>query len=724
MNLSTINGLINNVALLLALGLLYDTFEQRTKNRYKEALTGVILGAICISVMMNPWIFKPGVVFDTRSVLLSIAGLFFGTISTVISMLMACAYRFYLSGPGVWAGIATIFTSAFIGILWRRFHHERTETISFAELYIMGIINHIVMLTCQLLIPWPMAFSVLYNITPPVMILFPLGTALLGRLMVDRDIRVQTKNELAKNRAMLVEILDSIPHSVFWKDKNSVYQGCNLSFAKETGFSDPRQVIGKTDYDLPFSREDAENYRSDDREVIASGVSKRNIIEPLSQANGKRIWISTTKVPLIDPLGETFGVLGLYEDITERRNAEIELLKAKDSAIEASHAKSQFLANMSHEIRTPMNGIIGFASILEKTRLDDEQKEHLKTIKSSAFHLLEIINDILDISRIEAGKFKLENEAFDIGESLVKTCEMFMAASKAKGLGLKTIVSAGINYKVVGDALRIRQMLANLINNSIKFTKQGNIEVRADELDRNETRAIILLSVSDTGIGIPEDKLGIIFESFFQIDGSYTKKYQGTGLGLAIVKSIAESMGGAVKVTSAINKGSRFEISIPFKIAGLKRENAIITDNELQNIKCEFSKLKALIVEDDEISRKLALYLINKIGFSSKTADNGKNAIEIIEKEKFDIILMDIQLPEMDGLTAIKIIKERAKREENFSVPIIAVTAYALNSEREKFLDAGADEYISKPIREEEFSSKISAIINKTSSPLNETAGR
>jgi len=711
-NSSTVIGLINNAALLLALGILYDIIESNRKTAFSMILTGLILGFMCVCVMLNPWVFMPGLVFDTRSVLLSISGLFFGPVPSSVAAIMAGAYRLFLGGPGAMAGVATIFSATLIGISWRRLYKHRLDNISMAELYYMGIIVHAAMLLCQLLTPWPKAFEALSKIMLPVIIIFPIGTALLGKLMVERNEKIKTKDELAKNRAMLLEVLNSIPQSVFWKDKNGVYQGCNSSFAKDTGM-DPEKIAGKTDHDMPWLKNDAEAYISDDREVINSGRPKRHIIEQLTRSDGTRVWIDTSKVPLFEKNGESFGVLGLYEDITERKKAEAELLSAKEASEKANQAKSMFLANMSHEIRTPMNGIIGFTKILESTKLNDSQKEYVNILKTSTYHLLEIINDILDISKMESGKLKLVYEEIDISVLLDQVIEIFRPAAEKKHLSFSVGISSKINYSVFGDATRLNQMVSNLVGNSVKFTEAGLISITAEELERNGGLVRLKLSVADTGIGISADKVSKIFDNFFQIDGSYTKKYQGTGLGLAIVKNLVELMGGNIDVTSEPGKGSRFDLILPFKINEEKKieiKAPAALNKETEAI--GKTGLKALIVEDEEINGKLALFMMRKNGFAADIADNGKKAVEMIEKQRYDIILMDIQLPEMDGMTATGLIRERACSEANFRTKIIVLTAYALEGDREKFIAAGADDYISKPLSEKELLSVISKVLN------------
>ncbi len=694
--------LISNAALLLALSVLYDaiTAEKYKNSFWLDFLTGIILGTICFGIMLNSFNFTHGVIFDTRSILLGVSGLFFEPVSTLTAAFIAAVYRLYMGGAGVWAGIATIIATSLTGIIYRKKYYNRLDKITISELYIFGIVVHIIMISCQLLIPWPGAFKVISNIALPVMIIYPAATALLGKIIIERNAKINTRHELDKNRAMLVEIFNSIPHSVFWKDCNGVYQGCNKQFALDTGVGNPENITGKTDYDLPFHPEDIKLFRADDREVIKNKLPKRGIIEQLTKTGGKRIWISTTKAPLFDHNGGPLGVIGLYEDITDRRAAEIELIKAKEAAEEANLAKSLFLANMSHEIRTPMNGIVGFARLLELSELSEQQKEFVSIITSSSKHLLGIINDILDISRIEAGKIKLENRFIDLKDIIHQTAETFKPIIAGHNLSYKINISPDINYEIYADSTRISQMLFNLINNSVKFTESGGIEISAVQLKKNNENAVIRFSVIDTGIGIEKDKINKIFDNFYQIDDSYAKKYQGAGLGLAIVKNLVNLMGGKISVQSTSGSGTRFDIDIDFKInhrnKTLKTEPASDSDDDF---KAGQGKT-ALIVEDDNISAHLAEIILKKNGFFTQIAIDGVQAIEYIKKEKFDIIIMDIQLPEIDGLNVIKMVKRKDAGDINFNTPIIALTAFALSGDCEKFIEAGADGYLSKPFTE------------------------
>jgi len=352
---------------------------------------------------------------------------------------------------------------------------------------------------------------------------------------------------------------------------------------------------------------------------------------------------------------------------------------------------------MTHELRTPMNGIIGFSNLLETANLNEEQAEFNDMIKISAEHLLEIISDILDFSRIEAQKLKIDKKKFDFNETIVTCIKTIERQAKNKNLLMEYMASPKIDYKISGDQLRLKQIIINLLSNAIKFTSHGKISVKADQVSITGNIANLSICVSDTGIGIPNDKIEEIFEMFHQLDNESTRRFSGSGLGLSKVKGLTELMNGKISVTSEMGKGSSFSVTIPFEIVN---ESQIAEKKEAEAASCMNKVLKILVAEDDEINLLLIKKILMKRGWNIKTAVNGIELLMLYEAEAFDAIVIDGQMPEMDGFEAAKIIRDKEKKSGSHT-PIVALSAYALNKDREKFIKAGMDDYISKPMTNE-----------------------
>jgi PAS domain S-box-containing protein len=475
----------------------------------------------------------------------------------------------------------------------------------------------------------------------------------LGTFGVSRDITEQKRaeDELYRSRQMLQSILDNIPQRVFWKDRNLTFLGCNRAFALDAGLQSPREIIGKNDFELAW-RESAERYRADDKLVIEQGTAKLNFDEPQARPDGSVWWLRTNKVPLRDREGNVIAVIGTYEDITEHKQAE-EMRKAKEAAETASQVKSRFLASMSHEIRTPINGVIGMTTLLLETELSAEQRRYAQVASTCAETLLGVINDILDFSKIEARKLALEVIDFDLREMLESTVEVLALPVNEKGLELTYLVAPEIPSLVRGDPGRLRQILLNLVGNAIKFTHQGEVAIRV-QLEREEqSTALLRFAVEDSGIGIPEDRLAVLFSPFVQADGSTTRKYGGTGLGLAISKELAELMGGTIGVESEQGKGSTFWFTVVLQKQADHDELGADLGDELEGV-------KVLVVDDNAASRLVVSTLLKSWGCRATYAADGDSALAILHKavglaEAFDVALLDSKMPGIDG-------KELARR--------------------------------------------------------------
>ena len=438
---------------------------------------------------------------------------------------------------------------------------------------------------------------------------------------------------------------------------------------------------------------------------VVTGEVIRDIRTEQITKSGERINVSMTFSPLINGDGQIRGVSGIVRDISQQMALEQNLLEGKELAEASSQAKAQFLANMSHEIRTPMNGIIGMASLLATTALTDSQKTRVKTIQQSGRNLLEILNDILDLSKIEAGKVKLQNTRICIKDVLSDVINLFEATAQQKSLKLHLSLGDRIPQYVMGDDVRLRQIFSNLVGNAIKFTQRGEIVLCVEFLNSSNQMTNLRFEVRDTGIGIPIDKHEKIFELFMQESSQTGRKFGGTGLGLGICRHLVSMMHGQIGLVSDIGVGSTFWLEIPFDaVPDVYDVKAIHSSTfDLERIS-EDGRRKVLVAEDSPVNQEVIRGMLEFLGHEVDVACDGETALSMMRTNVYDLVLMDIQMPDIDGVEVMN--RYRGDLDE-CSVPIVAITANALMGDAEKYIDLGMDGYISKPFELRDIESKL-----------------
>jgi PAS domain S-box-containing protein len=569
------------------------------------------------------------------------------------------------------------------------------------------------------------------------------------------------KNKMSERRfRMLSHALMSINDSVWMTDLNDNIIYVNEAFIGTYGFN-KSEVIGKPITIIQSSNNNADIIDQIQMETLCGGW-RGELINRKKDGNEFPVFLSTSVV--YDQNEHPLALVGVVKDISEQKRIQEELVNAKEAAESANIAKSEFLANMSHEIRTPMNGIFGMTELALDTKLNSEQREYIEMVRQSAESLLTIINDILDFSKIEAGKLDLDPIEFSLCENMQNLIKTIGLRASQKGLGIAYYISPEVSDTLVGDPGRLRQIIINLISNAIKFTEKGQILLRIDREWEKEGQQCLHFQVTDTGIGISPKQHKDIFKSFKQADSPTTRKYGGTGLGLTISSQLVKMMGGKIWVESPVDSGFwNAQCGIKIKSFSPKSETRIL-DSELSSLPSEQSspgsnfhflaffklqnsqqnqafsetihncsavkekqplkiaetnqttvmavqhRLHILLAEDNMINQRLTARMLEKMNFRVTVVNDGKQAVEIFENNKYDLIFMDIQMPNMDGIEATAAIREREKNTNNH-IPIIALTANAMKGDRERYLTAGMDGYLRKPINKQELIAAINEFI-------------
>ena len=553
-------------------------------------------------------------------------------------------------------------------------------------------------------------------------------------LIIGHDITAYIEESNAnKNVSSYLEtIIQHVPHTIFWKDENCVYLGCNKAFSDGAGLGSPKEIVGKTDYDLPWAKSETDAYIKDDEEVMHSKTPKLNIEEPQTSPDGQKIILLTSKVPMLDEQNEVIGVLGIYTDITELKQKELELKKAKEKAELASHMKAEFTANMGHDIRTPLTGMIGAAAALEHIVKEPEAKEYAHDMLVASRRLLNLLNEILEITQLDLNRKSTKAVVFDLQEIVVSLEELLKPSFREKRI--KFIINYDVHLPKIfdGKAIFIHRILLNLLGNALKFTPVGEIKLTVSLLETNKGIAKVRFVVADTGVGIPSDKFNIIFEPFTRLNSSYEGIYSGTGLGLYIVKQLVELLEGHIDVQSTVGKGTRFTITLSLKKTKQKSLSKKRTDTVnkpsvfirkcLQPLKETRSSLSSvdssyspriLIVEDDSLVGKVVHLQLSSLDCQTDVATCGKDALKKLTENKFDLIYMDIGLPDFDGLEVTQQFRTFEKTHNKQHTPIIALTAHIDKKIEKQCLNVGMDAMEQKPLSNEIATKHIDDFINQ-----------
>lgn len=515
---------------------------------------------------------------------------------------------------------------------------------------------------------------------------------------VARDITEQheTFDAIQRSEEKYRNIISNMNLGLLEVDMDEQILQTNQSFCEMIGYSED-ELLGKVASQIILKGENVD-YMAEKNASRKKGISDAYEMKVKDKSGNLRWWLISGG-PLYNDKGEQTGSLGIHLDITEQKKLEVQLKEAKDQAELSSRAKEVFLANMSHEIRTPMNGILGMARQLEKSQLNQDQKLYLKTITSAADHLLVILNDILDISKIEAGKLLIEETNFSLHDVVERTKNILTAKAEEKGLKFEAILDDRIEQNLLGDPTRINQVLINLAGNAVKFTEKGIITIECKLINQFEKQQEIEFNIRDTGIGMSEDYINKIFDKFSQEDKSVARKYGGTGLGMSISKQLVELMGGQLKVESSKDIGTKISFKLNLDVdlspkAGEKKMYKYDPDLIADKVKGK----KILLAEDNEMNQLVVSTSLDFIGLNYDIANNGAEAVDAVSNNTYDLILMDINMPKLDGIQATKKIRDSL----NAKIPIIALTANAMEGSGKKYISAGMSDYLAKPFVEDE----------------------
>lgn len=548
-------------------------------------------------------------------------------------------------------------------------------------------------------------------------------------VITEQDRRIELESELARVGERYRIIFENLSEGVTVMDATGKIIKANPASARLLGLT-LDQMLGRTPMheEWRFIDDGGSPIPNDQNAALVAlrtGRPQLGIVQGVNLPSGEMRWMHVSSVPIeFDEQGCPQRVVSTFSDVTDERARDEQLMDALIAAERAAVSKQQFLADMSHEIRTPLNGVVGIAQALKMTNLDEEQADLVETILESSATLTTLLNDVLDLSKIEAGKFEIVPSEQDVAEFARRQMQLWKPRAQEKGLSLNLVIDPDVPPRLTFDGVRVQQCLNNLISNAVKFTSSGGVSLNIACAERPDGERIVSISVRDTGRGMDAETVGRLFQPFTQADGSIANEHGGTGLGLSITRRLAKLMGGDASATSAPGRGSefRFSFSAGATASSQRTEHASRPiDEPARRPSSDGGRLRVLVVDDNPVNRQVAVLLLKPANAMVVQASNGQEALDAMETQPFDIVLLDMHMPVLDGPGAIA--KIRASKEDWASTPVLAVTADAMTGDKERYLSLGLDGYLPKPLNAKDLMAEIDRLTNGAGRPGLRAAG-